>query len=152
MFTRGISMNSSEEFIVKIKPKISRKIKKYLALREFLKSKKPNFIRMDSWAKPSLADSSWRRPKGLDNKIRLERKGFPKKVKIGYRGPKIVRNLHPSGFKEVLVYNPSDLDKINPDIEAIRIASTVGKRKRSEILEKAKEIGIKVLNPGVEHE
>ncbi len=142
-------MSETKEAEVKIKPKISKAIEHYLELRELLKKKKPEFIRMDSWAKPKLEDSPWRRPKGLDNKIRLQRKGFPKIVKVGYRKPKIVRNLHPSGFVEVLVHSPKDLDNIDPTKQAIRIASTVGKRKRLEILEKAKKLGIRVLNPQV---
>ena len=130
----------------KIKPKLSEEIKRNLRLRKILKGKKPDFIRMDSWVKPSIEKSSWRRPKGLDNKIKLQRKGFPKLVKIGYRGPKVVRGLHPSGFREVLVHNIQDLERVNPSYEAIRIASTVGKRKREEILKRAKELKIKVLN------
>lgn len=137
-------MSNTEE--VKIKPRISKDILQGLKLRKLLKSKKPAFIRMDSWVKPSIKKSSWRRPKGLDNKIRLQRKGFPKIVKIGYRGPKNVRGLHPSGFREVIVHNVQELEKINPKYEAARIASGVGKRKREEILKRARELGIKVLN------
>lgn len=131
---------------VRIEPKLSNSIKRNLKLKRILKSKKPEFIRMNSWAKPSIKKSSWRRPKGLDNKIRLQRKGFPKIVKIGYRGPKAVRGLHPSGFREILVYSAQELGKINPQYEAIRIASCVGRKKREEILKRAKEMKIKVLN------
>lgn len=66
---------------------------------------------------------------------------------IGYRAPKELRYLHPSGFKEVLVYNVDDLQKIDASKEAVKIAHTVGKKKRSEILKKAEELKIKVLNP-----
>ncbi|MEM5790951.1 MAG: eL32 family ribosomal protein, partial [Candidatus Aenigmatarchaeota archaeon] len=52
-----------------------------------------------------------------------------------------------SGFKEVLVYNLKDLEKINPEKEAIRVAHAIGKRKKSEIVKKAEEMKIKVLNP-----
>jgi len=137
-------MSEAEE--IKVKPKLPEDLKRSLELRKALKDKKPEFVRMDSWAKPSIEKSSWRRPKGLDNKIRLQRKGFPKIVKVGYRGPKAVRGLHPSGFKEVIVHNVQELEKVDPQREAIRIASTVGKRKREEILERAKELKIKVLN------
>lgn len=137
-------MNKTEE--IKIKPKLSEDIRQSLNLRKVLKNKKPKFIRMDSWIKPSIKKSSWRRPKGLDNKIRLQRKGFPKIVKVGYRGPRIVRGLHPSGFKEVIVHNVQELEKVDPQHEAIRIASSVGRRKREEILERAKELKIKVFN------
>ncbi len=64
----------------------------------------------------------------------------------GYRGPKSARALHPSGFKEVLVYNPDCLKEIDPKIQAARIAHTVGKRKRAKILAEARDKKIVVLN------
>ena len=67
-------------------------------------------------------------------------------VSIGYGGPKDVRYLHPSGFKEVRVWNLDDLSKINPEREAARVAHQVGMKKRLEIEEKADELGIRILN------
>ena len=113
------------------------------------KRKKPDFVRQESW-RYKRVDKSWRKPRGIDSKMRKEVKGWPAKVKVGYRGPRAARGLHPSAYKEVLVYNVDDLSGINPKIEAIRIAHTVGARKRAEILSKARELGIRVLNPGVE--
>jgi large subunit ribosomal protein L32e len=69
-------------------------------------------------------------------------------VKVGYRGPKLARNLHPSAFKEVIVYNVDDLNEVDAKTEAVRIAHTVGAKKRSEILSRAKDLGIRVLNLG----
>ena len=89
----------------------------------------------------------WRRPKGLDNKIRRKVKGWPSSPNSGYRGPKISRGLHPSAFKEVRVFNVDNLSKVDPNLEAIRIAHTVGARKRIEIVSRAKEMGIHILNP-----
>ena len=60
--------------------------------------------------------------------------------------PKIVRSRHPSGFIEVLVHNVKELEGIDPKRYAIRIASTVGRRKRIEIIKMADKLGIKVLN------
>ncbi|NQE52743.1 50S ribosomal protein L32e, partial [ANME-1 cluster archaeon GoMg3.2] len=58
------------------------------------------------------------------------------------------RGLHPSGMHEVLIFNPNDLAKADPiDEVAVRIAATVGRRKREVIEEKAAALGIKVLNP-----
>ena len=108
--------------------------------------KKPEFKR---W----LADTdkriknSWRRPRGLHSKIRLRKKSKFKMPSIGWKAPKELRFLHPSGLKEVLVHSPKDLEKVDPQKEAIKIAHTVGKRKREEILKKADERKIKVLNP-----
>ncbi len=67
-------------------------------------------------------------------------------VEVGYRSPKAVRGLHPSGLEDVLVYNVKDLEKLNPETQGARIASTVGKRKKIEIIKRARELGIRILN------
>jgi len=79
--------------------------------------------------------------------MRLKKKGWPKSPEIGYRGPKKVRNLHPSGYEEVLVFNADDLDNVDPKSQVIRIAHTVGAKKRVEISARAEEKGVRVLNP-----
>ena len=122
------------------------KKKKLLELREELKHKRPKFVRQESWRYKRIKEN-WRRPRGLDSKMRRKIKGWPKTPEIGYRGPKKVRGLHPSGLKEVLVYNPEQLDEINPETQAIRIAHTVGARKRMEIVAKAVSKNIRILNP-----
>ncbi len=94
------------------------------------KSKMPKFIRSDSWKVKRLEDSGWRRPKGVDNKMRLKRKGWPVLVSIGYRKIKKVRGLHPSGLKEVLIHNPSEVAGLDPEKVIVRIASSVGKLKK----------------------
>ena len=68
--------------------------------------------------------------------------------KIGYRSSKSMRGVHPSGLAEVLVNTPEDVERVDPGKQAIRVASRVGRRKREQILRRAGELGIKVLNPG----
>jgi large subunit ribosomal protein L32e len=58
-----------------------------------------------------------------------------------------MRGLHPSGFKEVLIQSLKDLERIDKEKEAGRIAHTVGRKKRELIIQKASELGIKILNP-----
>ena len=123
-------------------------LKKLVELRKKVKSKKPEFRRQESWRYKRVKEN-WRRPRGIDSKMRRKVKGWPATVNIGYRGPKLARGLHPSALREVLVYNSDDLREIDPETEAIRIAHTVGARKRAEILSRARELGIHVLNPGV---
>ncbi len=130
------------------KPSLSREEAKLLKIRNKMNSYRPRFIRMNSWYLKRLEDV-WRSPnRSLDNKIRLEKKGYPARVKVGYRGPKAVRGMHPSGFREVLVYNASQLEGLDPSKYAIRISSTVGRRKRGEIIKKAMELGLRILNLG----
>ncbi len=124
------------------KPSISQKA---LKLRARAKNKKPAFVRAESW-KYDRFSLSWRRPRGLDNKIRRKIKGWPAGVSVGYKGPKIARGLHPSGYREVLVYNVKDLSTVDPNTQAARIAHTVGKRKRALIVAEAKKLNIKILN------
>ncbi|MEM2111460.1 MAG: 50S ribosomal protein L32e [Candidatus Bathyarchaeia archaeon] len=119
---------------------------KLLAKREKEKRKKPKFQRQESWRYKRLKEN-WRRPRGLDSKMRKKVKGWPASPNSGYRGLKKARGLHPSGFKEVMVFNLDDLNSVDPKIEAIRIAHRVGDRKRIEIVNKAKEMGIHILNP-----
>ncbi|MCX8188896.1 MAG: 50S ribosomal protein L32e [Nitrososphaeria archaeon] len=114
--------------------------------KNVVKIKKPKFVRPESWRYVRIKPN-WRRPKGIDHKVRKEYKGWPARVKVGYRAPKAIRGLHPSGFKEVLVHNIQELLKLDPKVNAARIAHTVGTKKRIEIFEKAKELGIHVLNP-----
>ena len=47
-----------------------------------------------------------------------------------------------------MVHNVNDLLKINREIEAARIGSTVGAKKRELIVQKADELSVKVLNRG----
>ena len=105
------------------------------------------FKRQNS-ARYKRVKNSWRKPKGMDSKMRKEKKGKPPLVKVGYRKPESERDIHPSGYREVLVHNVDDLKEVNPEDQAIRIASAVGGRKKKKILEKATEMEIKVLNPG----
>jgi len=118
---------------------------KAVKLRKKIKRKKPDFVRQESW-RYDRVDESWRRPKGIDSKMRREVKGWPARVKIGYRGPKEARGLHPSAYREVIVYNVDDLSRVDPKTEAIRIAHTVGARKRAEIINRARELGVHILN------
>lgn len=122
-----------------------------LKARERVKGKKPDFRRQESWRYKRVKES-WRRPRGIDSKMRKGVKGWPRSVRVGYRGPRGARGLHPSGYEEVLVHNVDDVDKVDPETQAVRIAHTVGGRKRVEISARARERKVYVLNPKVEEE
>jgi large subunit ribosomal protein L32e len=132
----------------KRKPLLSQKA---LKVRARAKNKKPAFIRAESW-KYDRFSLSWRKPRGLDNKIRRKIKGWPPGPSVGYKGPKIARGLHPSGYREVIVYNAQDLFTVDPRAQAARIAHTVGKRKRALIIAEAKKLNVKILNVKVSAE
>lgn len=121
------------------------KPEKALKLRSRLKKKKPSFVRQESWRYVRLKEN-WRRPRGLDNKMRRRIKGWPPTVSVGYKGPKIARGLHPSGYREVLIHNADELEKVDPKMQAVRIAHTVSKRKKAAILAVARKKKIIILN------
>ncbi len=115
--------------------KIETLIKKKRHYR-FLRQRTPGKVRLKM---------SWRKPKGIDSKKRRERKDKGRVVKIGYRVPKLIRGLHPSGLREVLVRSVEELQGLKDVV--VRIASTVGRRKRELIVKKAQELGLRVINP-----
>jgi len=126
-------------------------MEKALRIRAKLKKKKPDFVRQESWRYDRLKEN-WRRPKGIDNKMRRKIKGWPSTVNIGYRGPKASRGLHPSGYEEVLIHNVKELKNVDPKTQAVRIAHTVGGRTKAQILAEARKKKIIVLNVGVKEE
>lgn len=121
------------------------KLSRALKIRKKISQKRPDFVRQEANRFPRLGEK-WRSCTGIRSKMRLKKKGRAAIVESGYRGPVLARGLHPSGKREVLVYNLEDLDKIDPPTVVVRIASNVGKRKRLEIIEKSKTLGVAVVN------
>ncbi len=119
--------------------------RKALQVRARAKNKKPAFERPESWRYDKFS-LSWRRPRGLDNKVRRKIKGWPPGPSMGYKGPKALRGLHPSGYREVLVYNVEAVNTVDTATQAIRIGHTVGRKKRALIIAEAERLNVKVLN------
>ncbi|MDY6779502.1 MAG: 50S ribosomal protein L32e [Halobacteria archaeon] len=116
------------------------------ALKKRNSASKPDFKRQD-YHKKKRVPESWHRPRGSHSRQRKEKKSRGANAGVGHRTQTEVRGLHPSGFEEVLVHRPDDLDDVDPDTEAVRIGGSVGGRKRERIEEKALEEEIRVLNP-----
>jgi len=93
-------------------------------------------------------DPSWRKPKGIDNRVRRRFKGQAAMPKIGYGSNKKTRHLMPSGHKAFLVHNLQDVDVLlmHNRTYAAEIAHAVSARKRVEIIGRAKQLGVKVTN------
>lgn len=135
----------AKKFAKKREP-VDPQLEKLLEVRRTIAEHRPDFVRPESWRYVRL-HPEWRKPKGLDNKVRKSIKGWPRRVKVGYGGPHQVRGYHSSGYTEVLVHNSHDLLKVIPEKDVVRIGRTVGARKRAEIMKRASELGLQVLNP-----
>lgn len=98
--------------------------------------KKIKFVREDAGLKKRIK-FQWRKARGIQSKVREERKGHGRKVKIGYGTSK-------EGRKEVnLITNLKDLE--NSKGEVI-LSGKLGMRKRIELIKKAQEKKIKITN------
>ncbi len=108
-----------------------------------------NFRRQEKYAEKRVNNKTWRKPRGINSKMRMREGGKAWTVRVGHRTDASKRGLHPSGFKEMLIHNESQLElvtKIADKKIAVRIASPVGGKKRAEIIKKADAAKIKVLN------
>ena len=132
---------------VDIEPDLDEETERLLGERE--RVGKPQFNRQD-YHKKKRVPTSWRKPRGGLSKQRIGIKGKGDTVEAGFRSPEAVRGLHPSGFEEVRVHNVGDLEGVDGDTQAVRIASKVGGRKRERIEDECEERSIRVLNPTYE--
>lgn len=130
----------------KAKQSEENRLKELVAKRAQVSENRPAFVRQESWRYVRI-HPEWRKPKGVDNKVRRQDKGWPALVRVGFRGPVAARGLHPSGHYEKVVHRPTDLEGLVPGRDVARMGRTVGAKKRGLILERATELGIRVVNP-----
>lgn len=104
------------------------------------------FVRQESW-RLLRVKNRWRRPRGKTSKTRLSMRGWPKTVKAGYKQAMKKRGLHPSGFREIIIKRPADLEKVDPKTQIVKISHLVGERKRVTIMERAQALELTVANP-----
>ena len=119
-------------------------MKKLSETKKGMLKRMPKFVRSDSHKKKRIS-KGWRRPKGLQSKMRLQKKGFRKIVKIGYRTPKELRHKHPSGLNNVFIENVEQLKGLNSEKEVITIKK-VGVKNKVIIIKEAKKLKLKITN------
>merc|ERR1719479_824613 len=91
---------------------------------------------------------AWRKPRGIDGRVRRRFKGSTLMPNIGYGSDKKTRFRLRNGFYKFLVRSPSDLEMLLMHNEkyAIEIAHNIGAKKRKEIVERADQLRLLVTN------
>merc|ERR1712182_98755 len=89
--------------------------------------KKTNKFKRHQSDRFATVKESWRRPKGIDSRVRRKFKGKTLMPNIGYGSNKKTKHMLPDGFKKFLI-------------------NSVSRKTREAILECAKVLDIKVTN------
>ena len=119
-------------------------------VKKRLIKKKPSFRRIESW-RYKRVKGGWRAAKGIDSKTRQKLKSGVKSPNVGYRTPKKLRGLHPSGLIEVVLSNIKDLEGLNPSIHGIKISSKLGSKKRMKLIDAIQSKKFKIFNLGISY-
>merc|ERR1711862_238512 len=114
---------------------------------DIVKKRTKKFIRHQS-DRYGKVKSNWRKPKGIDNRVRRRFKGQYKMPNIGYGTWKKCKHVDPNGFKRFLVHNVRELEVLLMQNRtfAAEIAHSVSSKKRKDIVERAQQLAIKVTN------
>lgn len=118
---------------------------KGVELRNALKAKKPHFRNHNSH-KIKRATNAYRRPKGLQNKMRLNHKSYSRQVSIGFRSPVEARGMTRDGLWPVVVANVKQLAELEAGKHGVVLASGLGMRKRAAIAQEAAKLKLTVIN------
>jgi large subunit ribosomal protein L32e len=91
---------------------------------------------------------SWRKSRGIDNKMRRRISGTIRMPTIGYGSDKKTRFLLPCGMKKFIIKSIADLEMLlmNNRKYAAEIAHAVSAKTRVAIIERAKELNVRLLN------
>lgn len=115
-----------------------------IAIRKQIKKRKPTFKRSQTNQFAKFKKDGYRKPKGMGNKMRRQRRGHIKLPTVGYGSPKELRGANKQGLIEVLVSSLKDLESIDTKTHIAVISSTVGGKKRLALLNEAKKKGLQV--------
>merc|ERR1712046_35935 len=93
-------------------------------------------------------NKSWRKPRGIDSVVRRRFKGKNLMPSIGYGSAKKTRNLRPDGFHTFRVFNANEVDMLlmHNRKYAAEIGSNVSSKVRKEIVARASQLNVKVVN------
>ncbi|KAJ4462973.1 putative ribosomal protein L32 [Paratrimastix pyriformis] len=114
---------------------------------KIVKKKTNNFHRFQS-DRFSKVKASWRKPHGIDNRVRRKYKGACLQPKIGYGSDVRTRFLLPNGQYKFRIFNLKDLEMLlmHNKKYCAEIASTVSALTRKAIKQRAAELNVHLTN------
>ncbi len=121
--------------------------------RRTLSANRPSFHRYLS-IQYSRLDSAWRRPKGLQNKLRRALKDKGTLVRVGFSSPKQVSGLNQKGYTEAKICCEKDLVQtlnLCPRTYMVVLSSKLGLKKSIKYENRLFEKGFFVKNAVVLH-
>ncbi|MEQ2230539.1 60S ribosomal protein L32 [Ilyodon furcidens] len=115
---------------------------------KIVKKRTKKFIRHQSDRYVKIRQN-WRKPRGIDNRVRRRFKGQMLMPNIGYGSNKKTKFMLPTGFKKFLVHNVKELEVLmmSNKTHCAEIAHNVSSKNRKLIVERAAQLAIKVTNP-----
>lgn len=115
--------------------------------KKIIKKRTKKFVRFESEDFGKL-ESSWRRPRGIDNRVRRRFRGQRRMAKIGFASDAATKHLLPNGFKKFLIRNPADLEILlmNNRTYCGEIAHSVSSKVKAALVKRAAELGVRLTN------
>merc|ERR1711973_1059922 len=115
--------------------------------RVIIKKRTKKFIRHQS-ERYDKVGPSWRKPKGIDSRVRRRFKGQYLMPSIGYGSNAKTSHMMPDGFRKFVVHNVKDVELLLmlKGTHAAEIAPNVSSGKRKEIVDRANQLSVKVTN------
>ncbi|XP_054565976.1 60S ribosomal protein L32-like [Eptesicus fuscus] len=118
-----------------VKPKIVKK-----RTKKFTRHQSDRYVKIKR---------NWRKPRGIDNRVRGRFKGQILMPNIGYGSNKKTKHMLPSGFRKFLVHNVKELEALlmcNKS-HCAETAHSVSPKSRKATAERAAQRAIRVTNP-----
>merc|ERR1712168_159968 len=130
--------NKIQEAIMAITPASKPKIVKKRT-KKFTRHQSDRYMKLSR---------NWRKPKGIDNRVRRRFKGMYVMPNIGSGSAKNTRHMLPTGFRKVLVHNVKELEVLMMQNKKFcaEIAHGVSAPKRRQLVERAQQLAIRVTN------
>ena len=92
--------------------------------------------------------SSWRRPHGIDCRVRRQYKSNKPLVKVGYKNSLKTRHTLPNGFRKFLIRSPQDIEMLlmNNRVYCGELAANLCANTKKQIVKRAAELNVKLTN------